>query len=84
MHFSPALYYLNAWNRLFNNAPKRDDTESGHVIYSKSLVKSSCLHFWECASAHREVALHCITGNMQSAEGVIKKLTSVLLLFCFP
>ena len=32
-----------------NNAPKRDDTESGHVIYSKSLVKSSCLHYWECA-----------------------------------
>ena len=74
----------NCFTYSINNAPKRDDTENRHVIYGKSLVKSSCLHYWECASAHRRVALHCITENMQLAEGVIKKLTSVLLLFCFP
>ena len=143
LNFSPTLFYLNAWNRQVNNAPRRDDTEGRHVIYSKTLVKSSCLHYWECASAHRRVAasypdvsllmkmcaqrkagrrqrlypshgplrfitshsfrarlshakneapeeeagrvaLHRITGNMQLAEGVIKKLTNVLLLFCFP
>ena len=46
-----------------NNAPKRDDTESGHVIYSKSLVKSSCLHYWECAIGRgcNEKANKCFT-----------------------
>ena len=43
--------------------------KSGNVIYSKSLVKSSCLHYWEYAPVHKRVALHYVIGNMHQHTG---------------
>ena len=50
-----------------NNAPEKDKSEN--VIYSNSLVKSSCLHYWEYAPVHKRVALHYVIGNMHQHTG---------------